>query len=496
MATQPEDSVRKFLLTEKGKEFIRFVANGTTNGLLVGRNTYNLPFSFDNGTGSFVASPLSDNGQPITNDGELAESLISWFDEYALIYSIDANQMAAQLYAETKFKLWDYNSNGGLGIGRITPNVLYGVLNNQSLEIGSGDEPYLVPMSSTERDTIYNGLTGATPIELTDISISEGMESEIERAVNNRILLHQNIINNPKIMIKAHFALMASIGIRNNNVTASAYLAYKINPTLETQPANSFDGGLPQAIRKIREDKDRFNKLSDGLNYSSSIFTLFADGDPTGLKPRPDISFGFKYKEGSGRFKSADPYGFDTFEAYKTDFGVDENVRKQILLLHPDVQRQALRMFQAFSEAGYVIAINSGYRSTEKQRALFESKGEGEIVAPPGQSHHNFGLALDIQEIDPVTKRYDRTFANFNFEPNGIWTISQRFDFYPLSNAASRNADKVHIYYAPNENVYLINSLNDVFNSGKRVVNPYNRNGLYPDLKFVKTGKRADPTFI
>jgi len=151
-------------------------------------------------------------------------------------------------------------------------------------------------------------------------------------------------------------------------------------------------------------------------------------------------------------------------------------------------------MFQEFSEKGYTIVINSGYRDSETQQEIYDSRGQNgvsEIVAEPGRSHHNYGLALDIQEIDPITRDYDKTFANFNFEPNGIWTISQKYDFYPLSNAESRNKDKVHIYYAPNQRVYLINSLIEVSKSGRLINNPYNRNGLYPDLNFVRTAPRA-----
>ena len=60
MASIPSDKIRKFTLTDKGEEFIRFVCKGESNGLLVGRNNFNLPYSTDSSTTNFVASPTTD----------------------------------------------------------------------------------------------------------------------------------------------------------------------------------------------------------------------------------------------------------------------------------------------------------------------------------------------------------------------------------------------------------------------------------------------------
>lgn len=48
------------------------------------------------------------------------------------------------------------------------------------------------------------------------------------------------------------------------------------------------------------------------------------------------------------------------------------------------------------------IIINEGFRSLARQKELFDrfQRGEGGRAAPPGQSFHNFGLAIDIRNVE------------------------------------------------------------------------------------------------
>lgn len=46
---------------------------------------------------------------------------------------------------------------------------------------------------------------------------------------------------------------------------------------------------------------------------------------------------------------------------------------------------------------GYNVSITSGYRSTERQRQLYNNSAKDGSVAPPGSSAHEFGIAADIR---------------------------------------------------------------------------------------------------
>jgi len=52
----------------------------------------------------------------------------------------------------------------------------------------------------------------------------------------------------------------------------------------------------------------------------------------------------------------------------------------------------------AAKASGFDISVGSGYRSIQRQAELFAaSDGSGRMVAPPGRSYHNYGLAADLQ---------------------------------------------------------------------------------------------------
>jgi len=88
--------------------------------------------------------------------------------------------------------------------------------------------------------------------------------------------------------------------------------------------------------------------------------------------------------------------------------------------LRKDAAEAYLRMVAAATKDGISWGVTSSYRSVAKQRELFEAevKKRGSVakarkwVAPPGNSAHNKGLAVDIHELYSNRK---------NFKNNPVW---------------------------------------------------------------------------
>ncbi len=60
---------------------------------------------------------------------------------------------------------------------------------------------------------------------------------------------------------------------------------------------------------------------------------------------------------------------------------------------------------QLLAESPYSWVVTFGYRSIEEQRALYlKHLAGGPLAAPPGQSAHNWGLAIDCAVVLPSGK--------------------------------------------------------------------------------------------
>lgn len=83
---------------------------------------------------------------------------------------------------------------------------------------------------------------------------------------------------------------------------------------------------------------------------------------------------------------------------------LDPLSRKLIVDLHDSIRPLAVELLRNARDAGIRLAITSGYRSLDQQRALYEQgrTKPGKIVtnARPGTSWHNFGLAFDVAPLD------------------------------------------------------------------------------------------------
>lgn len=93
------------------------------------------------------------------------------------------------------------------------------------------------------------------------------------------------------------------------------------------------------------------------------------------------------------------------------DFFWDEDLDMKIVSLHPAVRDSAFSMFEAFyKERGWCITIREGYVTFDEQLRRYESgrsrPGAIQSNFGPGQSMHNYGLAMDLMflkdGIEPI----------------------------------------------------------------------------------------------
>jgi len=113
---------------------------------------------------------------------------------------------------------------------------------------------------------------------------------------------------------------------------------------------------------------------------------------------------------------------------------------KGIYLL-PEAATALEALFEEAARSGYTLYAVSGYRSYAEQASLYRAKvsavGEARaqlVVARPGTSEHQTGLAMDINGKTTLSQGLVEAFGN---SPEGYWVAEQahRFGFiirYPL----------------------------------------------------------------
>jgi len=67
-----------------------------------------------------------------------------------------------------------------------------------------------------------------------------------------------------------------------------------------------------------------------------------------------------------------------------------------IQTLHPQVRTPFANLFKVWEEHGYYLQINSAFRSKQDQSNVTERDANGNPIARPGRSFHQYGLAVDL----------------------------------------------------------------------------------------------------
>lgn len=265
-------------LTEEGKLFIRTICSGDGNSKIMGKNEWNLPFSTVEDTITVFTSHAVDHlGKPITTNKQLGEALIFWFDKYATEYDLDANIIAAQAYAESGYNIWTYagRPSTASGIAQFVGLTFFDVVINNV-----GATPHLTP--SEKAKLTLNVVNPTLKSSYSNYTIGSD-------ARNNRIKVHQNIIDNPDLMIKAQCKLMKFISNRNNGLASSALFAYNRGSMYKSTDYLSL-------VKHVTNDKG-IEYIDEGVKYVERIFGFLGDRDNKRIssvnKPK-GIWFGYK----------------------------------------------------------------------------------------------------------------------------------------------------------------------------------------------------------
>jgi hypothetical protein len=271
-------------LTKEGENFIRAICKGTGNSLLQGKNKSGaLPYCSPatSPTKIWTGNAKDSVGNSITTNEQLGESLIKWFNKYGKLFVMDANVIAAQAYVESGYKIWAYpTTSTASGISQFTVDAMYDII------ICNKFSSYCPPntnMTNTEINAIITGINeieNKTNSAIYDVSTLLGKQ--------NRAIIHQNIINNPEIMIKAQYRYMKYIANAYSQLTSNALFGYSRGPGYVKKVYSD-------SINFLRKEKGDIY-LKEGIEYVFRIFSILGDkNNLTGYNKPSGIYFGYDH---------------------------------------------------------------------------------------------------------------------------------------------------------------------------------------------------------
>lgn len=278
-------------ITEQGKDFIRTVCNGTGNSLLQGKSNakindpnnkdYNpdgvLPYCEPKTLPSKIwVANAKHNGIAITTNEQLGEALIDWYDKYGKLYEMDANVMAAQAYIESGYKIWNYPlTSTASGISQFTVEAMFDII------IQNSNKNVLPLMTQTEIDAIILGIYDSDKWKIEHTYKIYNVDSTGKK---NRPIIHQNMINNPEIMIKAQFRYMKKIVTEKNSLASNVLFGYSRGP-------NFIQSTYTDTI-KAAKSKGSNDYVNEGIDYVYKIFRVLGDNKYI-VSNKKNIYFGY-----------------------------------------------------------------------------------------------------------------------------------------------------------------------------------------------------------
>lgn len=145
-------------------------------------------------------------------------------------------------------------------------------------------------------------------------------------------------------------------------------------------------------------------------------------------------------------------------------------IATKINTLNPDLRKKvadAIREFiQKYNSEGWEIRITSALRSIQEQQVLYDKlKPQGKLVAVPGNSWHNYGMAVDIALI--YNNKYQSSAASYNglakpiFAKYGLHNpfSNDEIHFQPTQITLSPKNIKDKLLVAGRVNVQAVSSL-------------------------------------
>lgn len=279
-------------LTQDGIAFINHVCKGTGTKLINGINDY-MPYTFTGSTTDSGPAMIRKiwysnalippgNQNKITTGEELAASLIYWFNYYAKAFELDANVVAAQTYAESQYKIWIYvqyvNQNDwqstASGVSQFLMSTLYYVAIKNAYGAFTADEIAKLTNGLCQPTTNNPNPTTITN-EKSYVVAGSGTNRPNNvniTAWNNRPILHQNIIDNPGLIIKAQCAYLNYISGLCDDLTSSTLFCYSRG---EKFARKTYLDTMNQCKLSTLNKKGTY--INEGLNYVQKIFGILGD---------------------------------------------------------------------------------------------------------------------------------------------------------------------------------------------------------------------------
>lgn len=293
-------------ITKQGEKFMKTIGeNNGENGLIRGKNKYEVPFTYDVTIPStLIATIVDEEGNMIFNNTQYIEYLIKLYNKYGKLYDLDANILVAQAYVESGLKVWNYAPYPSTATG--LTQILIGTMYEVIVENKYGSTPkfteseinrIIINFEQPYNENSYK--VGASE------NIKEGEDNFINRSRSrkNRYYYLLNAMNNPDLMIKAQCRYMKYIAGRNNNLASNTLFAYNRGSSYR---ADSYTG-----IINLVKNKNGQNYIEEGLKYVERVFGILGDefNRYTNVKPN-GIYFGYDLDLNK-----------NNFDAFKADVG-------------------------------------------------------------------------------------------------------------------------------------------------------------------------------
>ena len=305
-------------LTEEGEKFIRKICesgmkpnkNGST--LLSGKYGQPLPFSDVSNTKIWNCNIIY-NGKQITNGTDLANALIYWFNFHCSNFEMDANVIAAQAYVESAgYTMWAYarGNSTASGLVQMIMTTIYANF------VESAKNPPIASNTSLTKSEVDKILKN-----LKDSGVKNSYEvggTTPETARYNRPILHQNVIDNPDIMIKAMCKYMKNMANKCDSLTSSSLFCYN--------RGNYFGKTYSECIKKCMDATPGTDYYKEGINYVERIFGILGDINNSVIttgKPK-GVYFGYDEKF----FPATNPKNLRLNETFNA-FGANVNQSAQ-----------------------------------------------------------------------------------------------------------------------------------------------------------------------
>lgn len=394
-------------LTRSGIEFIQTICSGNGNSLLRGSNNYPLIFSNDPAGTIYTARPLdpfSDNGSLILTNKQLGAALIKWFTDYAEEFELDANIIAAQAYIESNYRLWafptDKLGSSAQGITQFISSTLYDVVIGNKGPSGSVS----ILFTEDEINRLTKGLTNPRQEESYVYTNNSGGQNI---AVNNRVQLFQNCMDNPDLMIKAQCRYVKGISINAANNAASTLFGYNQGPAFVKSTWTA-------TLKKAEPDTLPESRYKDGIEYVNKIFRVLGDKNQGNFKPSGvwfgyDIDFSFDEFEADVSTSGSNIDGVDKSTRLSKNYVLGDLITTSQNQINIPTEEEFQKLKKFANDVlepinrliGKVLIINSAFRSDAVNSAV------GGVVT----SQHRLAEAADVRvvtnDINELARIYD-----------------------------------------------------------------------------------------